>query len=651
MTTEHEYDYDPSDTARVEDPWSTAFLSQRDLSLQVPINYVTAPGVSLTAACFAHNQYEDRAASLCLSNLLAAGFRRLVIDLYWDAGRAVWSLCPAQLPFLHAGDDIQASATLVSFTSTNSFQSATFSDGAPNRSAPPLLPMPTQSAGSSPFQARQASTTSTIIRSISTEDTNLSSVSSSSIAGNLTNGTTTSSSVTPLATLVSPNGQPLIEVGPYNCTPTVGLPLLTGILRDYFDDTDTTLQATIHYLVFNIHAAVSQSSPLEPAEAPDADALPDSNSLLGMFLDANLSAWLYTPESLQQGRANINSTWYTGLRSTRPDSVYYSTAMRQANMATSSDGWPGAGYLVFGRYLRALAGFGRVDPQMAQYNFTGDSRILFPPGYIQDLRGTTFGAAGQLTSGCIFDSDASTVSAVNSSWAVSSNIRVPELDSGAYNATIASVSNLTSCGISPLLNQTLLNTTAWENITFYKSIAYSSIWSWATGEPHNITDDEDPEGRNRCALMHVNDNGRWRVTRCSERHRAACRVNNQPYVWRISSDEASYSSSGNSCPENSSFAVPRTALESMYLLDATRQVIEDRNATIWVNFNALDEVGCWVTGINSTCPYVNDEEADRTRAVVVPTVAAVIVFVLAALTVFGRRRKGDDGWDYEGVPS
>jgi hypothetical protein len=72
--------------------------SQRDLGLQVPVNYVTVPGVSFSAACFPVLRYEDDNSGDCLSNLLAVGIRRLEIDLYWDQGRQIWSFCPVAIP-------------------------------------------------------------------------------------------------------------------------------------------------------------------------------------------------------------------------------------------------------------------------------------------------------------------------------------------------------------------------------------------------------------------------------------------------------------------------------------------------------------------------------------------------------------------------
>ena len=72
--------------------------SQRDLGVTVPINHVTVPGISLSAGCFSQMRYENDDAALCLSNLLAVGFQRFEVDLYWDDARQVWSLCPVAIP-------------------------------------------------------------------------------------------------------------------------------------------------------------------------------------------------------------------------------------------------------------------------------------------------------------------------------------------------------------------------------------------------------------------------------------------------------------------------------------------------------------------------------------------------------------------------
>jgi len=83
---------------------------------------------------------------------------------------------------------------------------------------------------------------------------------------------------------------------------------------------------------------------------------------------------------------------------------------------------------------------------------------------------------------------------------------------------------------------------------------------------------------------------------------------------------------------------------------------------LWLDFNDLDVQSCWVVGVNSRCPYGRSAEASMSAQIVVPTVAALIVLVLALLTLLikcganrrqarSRRRRGVTGWDYEGVPS
>ena len=60
---------------------SRVLLSQRDLSLLIPINFMTVPGVSLSAACFGNRVIAEGGLARCLSNLLAIGFRRFELDL------------------------------------------------------------------------------------------------------------------------------------------------------------------------------------------------------------------------------------------------------------------------------------------------------------------------------------------------------------------------------------------------------------------------------------------------------------------------------------------------------------------------------------------------------------------------------------------
>ena len=56
-------------------------LSQRDLSITIPINFMTVPGVSLSAACFGNLVFAEGGLARCFSNLLSVGFRRFEVDL------------------------------------------------------------------------------------------------------------------------------------------------------------------------------------------------------------------------------------------------------------------------------------------------------------------------------------------------------------------------------------------------------------------------------------------------------------------------------------------------------------------------------------------------------------------------------------------
>lgn len=487
-----------------------------------------------------------------------------------------------------------------------------------------------------------------------------------------TNVTAGSSSAAAPTSGPSRNGS-LYSVGPYSCTSTVNLPILIDVLAGYLGNSSNTLQATLTHLILNIHAAASSDKPIEPASAPASTALPAPNELLSVYIRQNLSSYLYTPTALRDDRADLNSSWYDVPGSIRPASEYYTTDVTPLNIVTTSDGWPSESYLWYRQAVRLIASFGQVDPQMQNYNSTGDGAAIFPQGTAQNFSNVTFTPGGGIDRGCFFDANVTALAAVNNSWAIVNDVQLRTSGPESYNTTVTSVANLTACGISPFLNQTLPNGTADHDPGSYQAVAYSSIWSWAPGEPRNISTSEANGNKLRCAALDTSSPGRWHVSDCTQHLYAACRVGNAPYEWRISSGRSTYSSSVSACPDNSSFSVPRTGLENSYLLSAVQQQLSghrsdidsdnDGAPVVWVNFNSIDVQGCWVSGVNASCPYVTSAEEDRRRTVVVPTVAAVIIFVLAALTLFvkcaanrqnsrrRRRRKGEEGWDYEGVPS
>jgi hypothetical protein len=83
------------------------------------------------------------------------------------------------------------------------------------------------------------------------------------------------------------------------------------------------------------------------------------------------------------------------------------------------------------------------------------------------------------------------------------------------------------------------------------------VWSWAPGEPR--------AGAGDCALQR--GDGRWRVRRCGERHRAACRTAGG--TWTLSRTAVPVRAAEAACRDrNARFAVPRTGYEGQLLLAA-----------------------------------------------------------------------------------
>jgi hypothetical protein len=345
-----------------------------------------------------------------------------------------------------------------------------------------------------------------------------------------------------------------------------------------------------------------------------------------------------------------------------PDSVYFVVENTHSNDWTPN-GWPSESFVEMTQAKRLLVGFGTIDPQLEAYNMSADKDIIFSPADFEDPASVTFTSSHMIGSGCFFDPDTLAVSKVNNSWAdvtLNSSSAVSGLQSVLDLAT-----RLTNCGISPVLNRTLTGATADQDFRPYRQVVQDTIWSWGAGQPDDQPepDADDTSASNRCAVLSA-ASGYWRTESCGASHYSACRALGQPYKWAIGHADTMYDNAGIACEDGTAFDVPRTALENRYLVHAWRNFREARDIDgdefVWVNFNDFDVKGCWVIGQNATCPYQRD--MDHERQVIVPIVAAVIVFVLAALTVFvkcaanrrrskRRRRRGDDGWDYEGVPS
>ena len=580
---------------------------------------MTHAGVSLTQACFAARQYEDRAAARCLSNLLATGFRRFIVDVFWDPDHDRWSLCPVKVPDTSSSSPSSPSSTPAANTISTSIQPR-FAGPIPNSQL-------TEDAAASPASGKAAARTVTELLQLPVrqETTPATRPSSSSSLGSTALSNAASTIATPSTTLPIPLSESLVQIGSYRCTSSINLLTFTAVLSDFLDQTDNTLNASLAIVILNLHQATSPDEPTNSSAATSTLAsvdLPAPTNLLSDVLGLNLSSYIYTPTMLQADRGNLNSSWYAALPLAKPNSSYFTTTITTTVDAKSSssgvhstpDGWPSEAYLELHRVLRLAVGLGQVDDSLRGYNFSGDEDTIFAPGMLTAPRSVSIGQDGVLQSGCFYNRSAPTTAvtaAVNSSWAVADQLALPppsassadsssssSSSSGApfynTNGTLAGVANLAACGISPVVNQSLLGVSADQRIDPYKAVAYSSLWSWAPGQPiitrnANISSNDsssrlDSGGggaasvvvssngpRLRCAALDRRLAGRWRVVDCTERHRAACRVaDGSPYAWRVSSTAATYSESGDRlhCGADATFAVPRTGLENRYLLEA-----------------------------------------------------------------------------------
>lgn len=585
--------------------------------------------------------YEDEATSSCISNLLSVGYQRLVVDLYWSSKRKQWTFCPIAIPTDAVG------ATENPETAVTSASSAVLSSGDMD-------------------EVHTTSMSTTTSQSITTSTNDLN-VGRNNLHGGVY-GKPLSASITASPTSGDPN--PLLyDLGPYSCTHTLDLSTLINVVFEYFQETANTLQARLLYLVFNIHSAADIDNPDRPSEVP-ADLLPDPDQLVGSIIDATLGTYMYTPPQLQDERGNLNMTWYNTPGSYYPIAEYFKTNKNPQAIHSTPDGWPCGKYVVIKKAKRLLLGWGTVDDEIQRYSFPGDKNLVFPEDTLTSKVDVEATQDGGIESGCLYDPDSLEVPS-KASWS-----QLAEISGFDYSAIsdldMSPLSNLSKnlkfCGISPVVNQTLLNATAGEDIRSYQNISHS-VWFWASGEPYSPSD-KDPEKHYRCALMDTSLFGNWRATDCSQQYHAACRVNNSPYSWVLTENKTSFNGATDECPENSTFGVPRTGLEQTYLTALLNKsdVAEDLSSTdgenkgIWVNFNSLDTRSCWVTGgPNATCPYYEDEDADERREIVVPTVAAIIVLIITALTLFvkcnanrrnsRRKKRVIEGWEYEGVPS
>ncbi|KAL4780793.1 hypothetical protein BJX76DRAFT_337024 [Aspergillus varians] len=471
------------------------------------------------------------------------------------------------------------------------------------------------------------------------------------------------------------SGELFYDLGPYKCSDDLDLVGLLDILRHYFQHTSTDLVIYTRYLSFNLHAAADPNSADEPAPTVTSEQLPAESDRVSSILKRKLGSYVYGPRDLFEDRRNLNDSWYSVDDTYKPIIEYYTIEEDPEGVQSTPDGWPSMKYIQLAAERRLLAQYGSVDPQLNGYDLSGQNEIIFSPHYMTSIIPVTAAGNGSLDSSCLYDPDTTDVSRVNASWAISDYIPIPQSLSNESLRNISDlVVNLTACGMTATLNQTLFGRTADEAPDAYRNLTLSSSWAWALGQPAAPPFDLDSAESDdkRCAIMDLSLNGQWRTANCSETRRAACRVNNQPFRWALSSDSFPYRHAhSDACPPPNGFSVPRTGLENTYLfryLASLSTDLIDPNSSdplkreVWIDFNSIDTETCWVNGgPDATCPYTSDPDQLERRTVLVAAVAGIVICITAALTLFikcnanrrnsRRNRRVIQGWEYEGVPS
>lgn len=465
----------------------------------------------------------------------------------------------------------------------------------------------------------------------------------------------------------------MYDLGPYRCTDSLDLHSLVQVLVGYFQDSKSQLTTYTNYLVLNLHVATSYTAPTKPPSAVTGADLPSSqDERVGSFLGINLREYLYGPAQLDEDRSNLNDSWYQVEPNFVPVAEYFTIYKDASGIQSTPDGWPSSKYVQSARSARVLIEYGSVVPQLAAYDLSQDLNAVFLPGSLTSAFQISAAPNGSLTSGCIYNPSATEVSQANSSWAMSNG--VPVQNGASTESTLGSItdtiSGITSCGISPVLNSTLFGQTADVNIDPYRNVSLSTGWAWGIGEPQGAATGGGTHGQpefDRCAVMDLSLNGRWRSTNCTEQRRGACRVGSSPFTWQLSNSAVGYRNASSTCPPGTSFAVPRTALENTYLfrhlLTESPSVIDPTSndptlREVYLDFNSIDVTSCWVSGgPTANCPYASEPQELERRTVLI----GIVILIITALTLFvkcnavrrnsRRRKRVIEGWEYEGVPS
>jgi hypothetical protein len=452
-----------------------ALLTQRDVSLDVPISHILVPGINLTSSWFWTRNYTVGNVT-AISDLYDMGYRRFELDLWWNNATASFQLCPVQII-------ANSSANVSQVITTTLTQEAT---------------------------TTSASSTTSFLTILTT--------------------TVTASSTSAIPT-PDPN-VPMPLANGYSCAPGADFDAVLSTFKSILSKTDNQLrQAGLIFLNLNLHALPSLSTRNDTVDL----SLP-SNSSLSEEINQTLTDWLYTPVSLAKERQNINTSFLADTANPIIDiPAYYNVIINnETKFASTPNGWPTTRHLFETSGRRLLVGFGSVDLVSSLYDIAQDSSTIFPSGTFGGQsqlipansvtnridsclgpNGAVFGVSGEVD----FNS---TTTTANYSFASSESITLN--DPLSYDSLQAIV----SCGLSPIVNSPLQDVNS-GNSSPFNPIA-GTIWSWLPpSEPKNTSlPANGTENVVACAALQA-DSGRWVVLDCNIQLSLACRVDDKAY--------------------------------------------------------------------------------------------------------------------------
>lgn len=323
----------------------SAWRSQRDLSMNISINRIQWPAINLASGFFGNNYTDVKV--LNIASVLQAGYRRLVLDLYWQSDRGNWQLCPTNIPDAAFSQRLALTPELGKAISAQN-RTVTHSS---SLSTTPSSPPPT----ASPERKVKTLAPSKLL---ATKDEMFS------------NGVQLQADVT---------------VSSYTCTPWITFRHFMQSIDVYLNSVDplTNSEHTdLVFLILNLHSLNSTSTQTPPSVNTNSTWIGNmsNNQSLSLWetIDSTVGKSLlrtskvYTPQNLTSDRANLTASFNTtGMP------YYIAQTNADTHTLTTNTGWPPWLYLIQ-KQIQLLVGFGdNFLPSNTNYNVADDGNFIF----------------------------------------------------------------------------------------------------------------------------------------------------------------------------------------------------------------------------------------------------------------------------------